>query len=1100
MNNILSLFNIPESSLVLTGEYEPFLVLVSISIAVFASFMGFQVATQASSAGTPMAKRLLLMVGAIAQGVGIWSMHFVGMLAFELCTSVSYDWHITLISMLPGIGAAWVALRFLTTNTVAPLQIALGGVLVGAGIGAMHYIGMAAMEMAPLLKYDSAIFALSIVVAVLLAMLSLWVRNGLHKIIRTRLSKTNVNILAGIVMGVAISGMHYTGMAAARFVSPPGLNLVPQDSEVSVFMAAVITFIATMVIALVLGISLLAKYKDITKIANANEKRLTGLMDSAVEGVLTVNSKGIVISANPSVTRILGWKREQLIGEDVTKIVPENRRHLYSKNFFSHVQEPKNEKLIGSSRDVLALDVNLRPIPVRVSLSHTEIDNEPFFILFLSDIRERLAMEKAVKDNEEKFRSLIANIPGIAYRCLNDTTWPMVFISNAVEKITGYSAKDFLLPEPKISFSDLFHPDDIPLIEAAIADQQEYTMEYRIIARDGYTRWLREHGRFIRNDNNEIVWLDGFIMDITDRRKMENELVVAKDVAEQAAASRAAFLANMSHEIRTPMNAVIGFSDILLDTPLNTEQHKHVSTINRSARSLLHLLNDILDSAKLDKGKLELEYNDFILSDEIDTVISTFWLEAKRKGLDLQVDLSGDLASAYNGAPERVRQVLNNLVGNAVKFTERGSVSLVVKPAETGGVRFVISDTGIGMSAAQVHKVFDAFAQADASMSRKFGGTGLGTTISKQLVELMGGTIEVTSEIDSGTQFVFTLPLKPVESAQQIKRLQAMVLPSLDVLIVDDIEQNIDLLKLLLERAGHNVTVAQDGQQALQRMAEQQFDVVLMDLQMPVMDGLTAASQRREFERQNGLKPTPIIALTASVLAQDKKSASDAGMEGFANKPIDFPLLCNEIARVLGIQGSALATKAEPADAALIDWSRGESLWGSQIKLIHEIKRFQVDFASERAHFDELINNQDYIGLRSLAHRFKGVSGNLGLIQFMQTCKLLESANNDDADLKTALARLLVISDEVNQAISHVQESAAEHASQVNLQELKLVLCQLLDGVKHNRVDETELVALAAFKQSQYASEIQAILDAIDDFEFEQAITLLCELIEKLNG
>lgn len=1100
MNNILSLFNIPESSLVLTGEYEPFLVLVSISIAVFASFMGFQVATQASSAGTPVAKRLLLMVGAIAQGVGIWSMHFVGMLAFELCTSVSYDWHITLISMLPGIGAAWVALRFLTTSTVAPLQIALGGVLVGAGIGAMHYIGMAAMEMAPLLKYDSAIFALSIVVAVLLAMLSLWVRNGLHKIIRTRLSNTNVNILAGIVMGFAISGMHYTGMAAARFVSPPGLNLVPQNSEVSVFMAAVITFIATMVIALVLGISLLAKYKDITKIANANEKRLTGLMDSAVEGVLTVNSKGIVISANPSVTRILGWKREQLIGEDVTKIVPENRRHLYSKNFFSHVQEPKNEKLIGSSRDVLALDVNLRPIPVRVSLSHTEIDNEPFFILFLSDIRERLAMEKAVKDNEEKFRSLIANIPGIAYRCLNDTTWPMVFISNAVEKITGYSAKDFLLPEPKISFSDLFHPDDIPLIEAAIVDQQEYTMEYRIIARDGYTRWLREHGRFIRNDNNEIVWLDGFIMDITDRRKMENELVVAKDVAEQAAASRAAFLANMSHEIRTPMNAVIGFSDILLDTPLNTEQHKHVSTINRSARSLLHLLNDILDSAKLDKGKLELEYNDFILSDEIDTVISTFWLEAKRKGLDLQVDLSGDLASAYNGAPERVRQVLNNLVGNAVKFTERGSVSLVVKPAETGGVRFVISDTGIGMSAAQVHKVFDAFAQADASMSRKFGGTGLGTTISKQLVELMGGTIEVTSEIDSGTQFVFTLPLKPVESAQQIKRLQAMVLPSLDVLIVDDIEQNIDLLKLLLERAGHKVTVAQDGQQALQRMAEQQFDVVLMDLQMPVMDGLTAASQRREYERQNGLKPTPIIALTASVLAQDKKSASDAGMEGFANKPIDFPLLCNEIARVLGIQGSALATKAEPADAALIDWSRGESLWGSQIKLIHEIKRFQVDFASERAHFDELINNQDYIGLRSLAHRFKGVSGNLGLIQFMQTCKILESANNDDADLKSALARLLVISDEVNQAISHVQESAAEQASQVNLQELKSVLCQLLDGVKHNRVDETELVALAAFKQSQYASEIQAILDAIDDFEFEQAITLLCELIEKLNG
>lgn len=1100
MNNILSLFDIPENSLLITGEYEIYLVLVSIGIAIFASFMGFQVATQASTAESKLAKRALLMVGAIAQGVGIWSMHFVGMLAFELCTSVSYNWHITIVSMLPGIGAAWVALRFLTTNTVAPLQIALGGVLVGAGIGAMHYIGMAAMEMAPLLKYDLHIFLLSIVVAVFLAILSLWVRSGIHKIIDKKISNLKVNILAGAVMGLAISGMHYTGMAAARFISPPGLEMVSQDSEVSVFMAAVVTFIATMVIALVLGISLLVKYKEISKVANANEKRLTGLMDSAVEGVITINSNGIVLSANPSVTRILGWRREQLVGKPVTQIVPENRRHLYNQDFFAHAQEPNNEKLIGNSRDVMALDVNLHPIPVRVSVSHTEIDNEPFFILFVSDIRERLAMEKAVKENEEKFRSLIANIPGIAYRCLNDSTWPMVFISNAVERITGYSAKDFLMPDPKISFTDLFHPDDIPLIEAAIADQQEYSMEYRIIAKDGYTRWLREHGRFVRNEEGEILWLDGFIMDITDRRKMENELVVAKNVAEQAAASRAAFLANMSHEIRTPMNAVIGFSDILLDTPLNTEQHKHLSTINRSARSLLHLLNDILDSAKLDKGKLELEYIDFMLSDEIDTVISTFWLEAKRKGLDLRVELSASLAKAYNGAPERVRQVLSNLIGNAVKFTDKGCVSLTVQPDEHSGVMFIISDTGIGMSEEQVSKVFDAFAQADASMSRKFGGTGLGTTISKQLVELMGGSIDVSSEQGVGTRFVFTLPLNPVESAQKVKRLQAMVLPQLDVLIVDDIEQNIDLLKLLLERAGHTVTVAQDGKQALARMAEHQFDVVLMDLQMPVLDGLTAASQRREYEREHGLKSTPIIALTASVLAQDKKSASDAGMEGFANKPIDFPVLCNEIARVLGIQGTALATKPEPAEAVLIDWSRGESLWGSQLKLIQEIKRFLIDFDAERTQFAELVQKKDYLSLKALAHRFKGVSGNLGLIQFMLTCKVLENASHEDTDLDKVLKRLYAIADEVSSAVAQEQESAAEQAAKVDLSQLKTVLEGLLDGVKHNRIDEAELSALSVYIQSQYASEIQTILDAIDDFEFEQAIELLNELIERLNG
>jgi PAS domain S-box-containing protein len=422
------------------------------------------------------------------------------------------------------------------------------------------------------------------------------------------------------------------------------------------------------------------------------------------------------------------------------------------------------------------------------------VAGESLFILFIADISERLAMEKAIRENELKFRSLIANIPGIAYRCLNRHDWPMVFISDAVKEITGYGPDEFLLPNTTVSFVDLFHPDDLETIKQALVGQTEYSMEYRIFNKAGEIRWLREHGRYIRDDNDEILWLDGFIMDITDRRQMENDLLIAKDAAEQAAAARAAFLANMSHEIRTPMNAVIGFSDILLDTPLNTEQHKHLSTINRSARSLLHLLNDILDSAKLDKGKLELEQVDFILSEEIDTVISTFWLEAKRKGLDLQVKLGDNLAQGYHGAPERIRQVLSNLIGNAVKFTESGQVSLRVSQVKNGHVQFTISDTGIGMTQEQCQRVFDAFAQADASMSRRFGGTGLGTTISKQLVELMGGTIDVRSKPGEGTQFSFTLPLTAIDSTSHVQRLHAIQLPALRILIVDDIEQNIELL------------------------------------------------------------------------------------------------------------------------------------------------------------------------------------------------------------------------------------------------------------------------------------------------------------------
>lgn len=1100
MQSITALFSVSDTSLLIVGSYNPFLVFLSITIAVFASFMGFQIASQASSARTERGQLSLLAVGAFAQGGGIWSMHFVGMLAFDLCTPVDYEWQTTFVSMLPGIGAAWVALNLLTQRHITGVQIALGGVLVGAGIGAMHYIGMAAMEMAPLLRYDLRVFLLSIVVAVALAMLSLWVRTGLLQLVKKRMSALYVNLLAGTVMGLAISGMHYTGMAAARFVKPPGLELSSQTSEMSLYLAASVTFIASLIITTVLGISLLVKYREASRQARESQTRLAGLMESAVDGIITIDSEGVIQSVNEAVIQILGWSRAEMMGSPLVNFIPEERRKFYGPAFFQNAQEPDGEKLIGNTRDVEALNNHFQRVPLRISISHSEEGGESFFILFMADIRERLAMEQAVKESELKFRSLIANIPGIAYRCLNQYGWPMVFISDAVERITGYSKEDFLLPDPIVSFEDLIHADDMDKVKAAIGSKKEYTMEYRIYDKQNKLHWVREQGRIIQSDDGEVMWLDGFIMDITDRRNMEDDLLVAKDKAEQAAAARTAFLANMSHEIRTPMNAIIGFSDILLDTPLNTEQHKHMSTINRSARSLLHLLNDILDSAKLDKGKLELENIDFLLNEEIDTVISTFWLEAKRKGLDLKVQLDSRLAKAYNGAPERIRQVLSNLIGNSVKFTESGCVTLQVMPENQDSVLFIVSDTGIGMTPEQCSRVFDAFSQADASMSRKYGGTGLGTTISKQLVELMGGEISVTSEPGIGSRFVFSLPLLPVQGRQPTKRANAIQLPSLDILVVDDIEQNIELLYMLLKRSGHKVETARDGLQALEQMQQKAFDIVLMDLQMPQLDGLSASRQRREFEKENKLKAMPIVALTASVLPQDKKSAQEAGMEGFANKPIDFPALCNEIARVLGIQGSALVSQPRSAKTELIDWSRGESLWGSKAKLSKEITRFIEDLTTAKGEFEQNDTEQTFLELKALAHRFKGVAGNLGLIHIMLVCKEIESAATEQQSSSQQIENLFSLIPKVLVALEQERNEQTDTTPNLDIGQLSTIANKLHAAVTNNRVEESELEALACFTQSQYGKEVQAILDAIEDFEFEQATSGLTSLIQQLGN
>ncbi|MCZ8528560.1 MHYT domain-containing protein [Alteromonas sp. PRIM-21] len=1092
------------------GAYHFPLVALSLLVAVFASFMAFNVAGQAAVTQDKLRRNTLLITGSIALGGGIWSMHFLGMTAFDLCLPVNYDPLITALSAIPGVAAAWVALNLLIKTRISVTEVVLGGVLMGAGIGTMHYSGMAAMEMAPLLRYDLSVFALSIVVAVCLAMLSLWIKFGITAATKSRNMLGKHALLASIVMGLAIAGMHYTGMAAARFVLPPGLETSGQSSNIAVYLAISIAIVTLVLITMVLGISLLFKYRDVMLRAIESERIQSAITDTAVDAILTVDDKGIIKTANPAVEQIYGYTQQEIVGMHAAEIIPHERRYLYGDDFFSQRVVP-TEQIIGTGREVEVLRKGGERIPVRLGVGYTKIDGKPVFVSFASDLRKRKEIEDALRESEAKFRSLISNIPGMAYRCLNMPGWPMVFVSDAVFDITGYSPSDFVLPDPKRSFTDLYHPDDIERLSNANTEQEAFSYEYRIIAKSGEVKWVTEHGTHVKDNDGNILYVDGFISDITQRRVMEDELKAAKDKAEQAAAARTAFLANMSHEIRTPMNAIIGFSDLMLGESLREEQKIHLTTINRSARSLLHLLNDILDSAKLDKGKLDLDYRDFLIREELDLVVSTFWLEAKRKKVGLVLNVDSSVATGYRGVPERMRQVLNNLIGNAVKFTHEGEVSINVR-GDDKFVYFSVSDTGIGMTQEQVERVFDPFSQADASMSRKYGGTGLGTTISKQLVELMGGNICVTSEKDKGSTFTFRLPLEAVEvgdhTPDTLESSSTQIHSTLNVLVVDDVQQNVELLSLLLTRAGHQVDTATDGVQALEKMESASFDVVLMDLQMPKLDGLEAAKQRRKFEREHQLPPTPIVALTASVLVQDKHAAQQAGMEGFANKPVDFGLLMEEVARVLKLDTFATADtpiendagSAFKADKVTLDLKKAVGLWGSVETVLQEVDKFT---STSREKVDELMNaaiREDYKAVASLSHGLKGTSGNLCLTTFFRITREIEAQ---------ALKSIIDI-EQVNQlrdALEKIElmlsESPlyAENAINESIDNALLLshLKAMLNSVEQNMVDEEELSFLKEIGCSNHSEKIGQILLDIDDFEFELALEHISSLIQELK-
>ena len=1090
------------------GEYVTALVILSVGIAMFASYMGFQVATLAASTKNNLRRHFSLLSGSIALGGGVWSMHFIGMLAFELCTTVTYGWQLTLLSLFPAIAASWTALHYLTKENIRHHQLLLGAVLMGSGIGAMHYIGMAGMEMATLLRYDIDIFLLSIVVAVSLSYLSLWAKFKLKDSWGKHSSETKQNVVAGIVMGAAISGMHYTGMAAARFVMPPGFEESSQTGDISMYLALAISMITLSIIGIVLATTLILKYKDITTIATYNEKRLKATIDNSIDGIVTVNKAGIIISANASIEKILSWSEQELVGQNINVIMPEEHKMLHEA-YIQRKLESNNIGTTGVGRELEVVNKQGRRIPVRIGIGHVELDDEHLFIGFISDLRQRIEMEQALRQNEGKFRSLISNIPGIAYRCENTAGLPMVFMSDAVELLTGYPASDFVMPNPKRSFTSLFYPEDLERITKDRTEGDTNTaIEYRIKDRDGQIKWMLEYCREVHCEDGNTTYLDGLIMDITNRKQMEEALVLAKNKAEAAAETRAAFMANMSHEIRTPMNAIIGFSDLLLEENLSKEQTSFMNTIHQSAQSLLHIINDVLDSAKLEKGELNLEYRNFALVDVIDSVISTFGLQAQKKGLELVLNYHPSIPEFVHGVPERIRQVLINLIGNAVKFTEKGKVEIEVKVGSEGRVQFNIRDEGIGMTQEQLEKVFDPFTQADASMSRKYGGTGLGTTISKQLVELMGGEISVTSKKGVGSCFTFELELVCAEREQSRSKSKDLgsELPPLQVLIADDVQQNLDLLSIILQRGGHSVSCVTDGKQALELLRSQEFDLAILDVQMPVLDGLSAASIRREFERTNKLEHIPIIALTASVLENDRIAARKAGMDGFANKPINQEALYQEIASVLKIS-TEISEKEQQTELQLINRSYALSLWGTSETLNNELNKLlkQEPKMQELSDIERVHDNRS--SMLADLHKYKGIVGNLGLEELYWMLQQMEVAleSNDVQNYQVQALNMLSsfnkIASLVNEdSVSTTEITENERANGISFVAMLAQLDELVNMLQHSKVDDSFVEELIENCPHQYLHVMNKIQLDIEDFEFQAAIGETHLLISQIKS
>lgn len=765
--------------------------------------------------------------------------------------------------------------------------------------------------------------------------------------------------------------------------------------------------------------------KRVERELQAKTDELDRYFTSSLDLLCIANTKGEFLRLNPEWERVLGYRVADLMGQSFLQFV-----HPDDMDATLHaISELSDQREVTSFENrYRGKDGSYRWIEWR-----SRPDGETIYAV-ARDVTERKRIEDQLRDERTRLENIILGTHCGTWEW-NVQTGETVFDEMWAE-ICGYSLSE-IQPVSIGTWKCLLHPDDTRVSEDALnrhfsGETPYYQCEVRMHHKSGGWVWVQDRGVVkTRDDKGRPLLMYGTHIDISDQKKAEMELIEINkrlkdatiqaqklaEAAEQASIAKSQFLANMSHEIRTPMNGVIGMAGLLLDTGLSEEQRRYADRIKTSGEILLDLINDILDLSKIEAGRMELEDADFDLLHLLDDVAFQFHMRCEEKGLQWVLDVSGDVPRFVKSDPGRLRQILVNLLGNAVKFTREGSVSLTVnsKGRDASGkdrLEFEVKDTGIGIPEDKQRMLFEKFTQADASTARTFGGSGLGLAISRQLSRLMDGSISLSSEQGIGSVFRVELPFAQGHAATMpppggnVTRMRSSPARDLNqlfagrrikVLLVEDNPTNQEVASGLLAKMGLDHDCAGSGYQCMEMLSGKYYDLVLLDVQMPGMDGYETVRRIRQLSGSGSSPRVPVVALTAHAMAGDRETCLAAGMDDYLAKPISGQLLADVLERWLDARTSdptldkMVETPVSAADRSVFDEEAMlDNLMNDRDLASRVAGRFLNDLDGQLKTLRESFSRQDIEAVKDVAHSLKGGASYLGAAAMRQAAETLE--------------------------------------------------------------------------------------------------------------